>query len=95
MPRQRKPNPFLCDIKTVVGNTLLETLLKDGWTLRSEYDVNGIDKGIDYDFFELGKEQMAVFMEWDNWDEWSINVNCEAAGSVITDKLKNVNPNGN
>ena len=43
----------LIDIKTEVGNKILEDLLNDGWKKIREYSPVAFDKSIDFDSYVL------------------------------------------
>jgi len=48
------------DIKTEVGNKILEDLASQGWKTIREYSPVAFDKGVDFD------------IKWNNWFEWEI-----------------------
>ena len=62
----------IIDIKTEVGNKILEDLLNDGWKKIREYSPVAFDKGIDFDSYVLKKDRSKLKLKWNNWFEWEI-----------------------
>ena len=62
----------LVDIKTETGNQILEDLLSEGWKKTREYSPVAFDKGIDFDSYELKKDNSKLKFKWTNWFEWEI-----------------------
>lgn len=62
---------ILSDIPTDTFNQILADLCADGWKILREYD--GIDAWIDYGNIELGKDELRLTFEWDNWFEGIID----------------------
>jgi len=62
----------LIDIKTELGNQILENLLADGWKKTREYSPVAFDKGMDFDSYVLKKGNSKLKFKWTNWFEWEI-----------------------
>ena len=58
------------DIPTEKFHRLTATLISSGWRKTFEYD--GFDAWIDYGRIDLRKGRCSLKLEWDNWDEGSI-----------------------
>ena len=58
------------DIETKEWNTIIESLKKRGWIVKSEYD--NFDAGIDFSAYTLRKGNQKIYFEWDNWSEGEI-----------------------
>ena len=63
----------LVDIKTEIGNKILEDLIKEGWKKTHEYSPLAFDKGIDFDSYVLKKDKSKLKFKWNNWLEWEIS----------------------
>ena len=63
----------LVDIKTEIGNKILEDLIKEGWKKAHEYSPLAFDKGIDFDSYVLKKDKSKLKFKWNNWLEWEIS----------------------
>jgi len=75
------------NVETELGNKLIESLLHNGWKLKSEYDAIMIDKGVDYDFYTLTFNDMTLHFEWDNWFEWKIEGSASSI-AIIQDRIE-------
>lgn len=73
---------FAINIKTEVWNSIIESLLEDGWIVRLKY--NGFDAGIDHDYLELRKDKMKIEFGWDNWFEGEIKAEQELMSQIET-----------
>ena len=62
----------LVDIKTEVGNKILEDLMAAGWKKTHEYSPVAFDKGIDFDSYVLKKGRSKLKFKWNNWFQWEI-----------------------
>ncbi len=71
------------DIKTELGNQIIDDLLKDGWKKVKEYSLLAFDKGIDYDSYTLKKGWSKLKFVWDNWFEWEINGSAKDINALI------------
>jgi len=60
------------DIKTEVGNKILEDLASQGWKTIREYSPVAFDKGVDFDSYTLRKGKSELNFKWNNWFEWEI-----------------------
>lgn len=67
------PDLKLEDIETDIGNRIIETLRAEGWKQVAQYSPLAFDKGIDYDSYQLRKDEVELKLEWDNWFEWTIS----------------------
>lgn len=63
----------VADIKTNLGNDVLEQLVRAGWVVEHEYPLTAFDKGIDHDAYTLVRNGERLEFEWSNWDEWQIS----------------------
>jgi hypothetical protein len=70
-------------IKTNLGNRMLEDCLSGGWKKTSEYSSLMFDKGIDYDAYTIEKGHKLLEFEWTNWEEWEISGSEEAIDWLI------------
>ncbi len=61
------PDKIATGIKTELWNNILESLKKDKWKVTREYNL--FDKGMDFDFYELHKNDEEILFGWDNWFE--------------------------
>jgi len=61
------------DINTELWYNIIDILKKDGWKVVISYF--NFDKGIDFDFYVLKKENEEIILGWDNWMEGEIK--CE------------------
>ena len=86
--KEKKFPDSLENIKTEIGNELIENLQKDGWKLGSQYNQFMFDKGIDYDFYVLKKDKVEIKLEWDNWFEWKLLGPKEVTEKIYTKYLK-------
>ena len=68
---------IIADIPTELGNDIIETLKKNGWKIRKQYNLFAFDKGIDFDSYTLKKGTDMLHFEWTNWFEWEIKGNPE------------------
>jgi hypothetical protein len=59
-------------VDTERGNKILKALRSEGWRIADEYPMV-FDKGIDYDFYFLTKNNEELKFEWTNWFEWKIS----------------------
>jgi len=62
----------VADIKTEMGNKILEDLANQGWKTVREYSSLAFDKGIDFDSYTLKKGESKLEFKWNNWFEWDI-----------------------
>jgi hypothetical protein len=72
------------DIETQTWNSIIESLLEEGWKISSEY--KGFDKGIDFDLYELKKNDEIIIFAWDNWFEGEFKCSKERM-LIIENKL--------
>lgn len=56
-------------IPTDIFNKIVSYLLEEGWRITKEYSPEVFDKGIDFDFYELKKDNEVIQMAWENWLE--------------------------
>lgn len=70
------------DIPTGYFNSIIQRLKSEGWKQTHEY--TGFDAWIDYGAVRLRKNGVALFFEWDNWTEGSI----EGPRRIIEDFAK-------
>lgn len=63
------------DIPTELGNDILETLKRNGWKVRKQYNIFAFDKGVDFDSYTLKKGTDKLHFKWTNWFEWEIKGN--------------------
>lgn len=68
-------NVFVINIKTETWNSIIESLIKDGWKVKFKY--GGFDRGIDHDYLELRKGKHKIEFGWDNWCEGEIKAEQE------------------
>lgn len=73
-------------IETNLWNFIIESLLKDGWSITYKYD--NFDAGIDADFLMLEKETEEILFGWDNWFEGEIK--CSEDRMKEIEKLINI-----
>jgi hypothetical protein len=59
-------------IDTDIGEKIIKDLKRFGWRLIDEYPMV-FDKGIDYDFYTLERENLEMKFEWTNWFEWEVS----------------------
>jgi hypothetical protein len=59
-------------IDTDIGEKIIKDLKRSGWRLIDEYPMV-FDKGIDYDFYTLERENLEMKFEWTNWFEWEVS----------------------
>lgn len=59
-------------IETSVFYSILKVLRDNGWEIKAEYDEKMFDKGIDFDFYELQKNDEIILLAWNNWFEGEI-----------------------
>ena len=62
----------LVDIKTDIGNKILEDLIAEGWKKTREYSPVAFDKGIDFDSYVFKRGNSKLKFNWTNWFEWEI-----------------------
>ncbi|OBY65981.1 hypothetical protein [Polaribacter vadi] len=63
------------DIETQIWYSIIKSLKKDKWKITAEY--NQFDKGIDFDLYELKKNEEKILFAWDNWLEGEIKCSKE------------------
>ena len=69
-------------IETELGDSILESLRKNGWKKHKEYSWLAFDKGIDYDSYSLKKGNLRLEFEWTNWFEWEVSGSREAIEDI-------------
>ena len=57
------------DIETELFYSIIKYLIKTNWKITIEYSSNIFDKGIDFDFYQLEKEDDKILFAWTNWFE--------------------------
>jgi hypothetical protein len=60
------------NIDTKIFYSIFLYLKNDRWKILIEYSDLLFDKGIDFDFYELGKENDRLQFAWSNWFEGEI-----------------------
>ena len=50
------------DIKTETFYSIIKFLVKNGWQIFAEYDDRIFDKGIDFDFYQLNKDEEKILL---------------------------------
>lgn len=72
MKNVKEINFLIENIETEIGEAIIAQLLSDGWKRISQYYLFAFDKGIDFDYYRLKKNEQELYFEWDNWFEWKI-----------------------
>ena len=75
-------------IDTGVGNTFLRKRLARGWKIIDQYPADAMDKGIDYDRYEIARGQDTLLLEWDHWSQWTVTGD-DALLDTLMPELKN------
>lgn len=73
-------------VDTNLGEKIIKDLKKSGWKIIDKYPMV-FDKGIDYDFYILKRENEIIKFEWTNWFEWEISGSDEFI-SELSNKYK-------
>lgn len=60
------------NVETEIFYSIIKFLQENSWNLKAEYDENMFDKGIDFDFYELCKNDETITLAWNNWFEGEI-----------------------
>ena len=60
------------DIETGIFYSIIKFLKNNNWNLTAEYDEKIFDKGIDFDFYQLCKNDETITLAWSNWFEGEI-----------------------
>lgn len=56
-------------IDTELFYSIIKYLTKNGWRVSIEYSPKIFDKGIDFDFYQLEKNDETILFAWTNWFE--------------------------
>ncbi|MTG99094.1 MULTISPECIES: hypothetical protein [Myroides] len=60
---------IVTDIPTTSWNAIVDFLQKNKWKIKKQYPIMAFDKGIDYDYYLLVKNNLYIEMAWCNWFE--------------------------
>ncbi|MFV0564269.1 MAG: hypothetical protein ACK5NB_00390 [Flavobacteriaceae bacterium] len=70
------------DINAETFYSIIEFLTKNGWKITVEYDERIFDKGIDFDFYKLEKNEDIIYFAWCNWFEGEIKATTKILNKI-------------
>lgn len=72
-------------IETNMFYSMIESMKKDNWKVTAEYRIDMFDKGIDFDFYQLTKNDETILFAWCNWFEGEIKASDKILHKLAAD----------